>query len=150
MIKYSKLQSLSDKEFTRLTGVNRPIFDKMLLVLQAAKEAKNKQRRYRGGRKPVVTLQSMLLMALEYWREYRTYFHIAQSYGVSEGYAFVCIRFVENTLIKHKDFRLPGRKALITAKPEETMLIDVSESPVERPKKKAKALLLWQKEKAYY
>ncbi|MEH2211389.1 MAG: transposase family protein [Nostoc sp.] len=28
-------------------------------------------------------MEDQLLMTLEYWREYRTYFHIGQSWGVS-------------------------------------------------------------------
>ncbi len=33
----------------------------------------------------------MLLMVLEYLREYRTYFHIGQSYGMSESNCFKII-----------------------------------------------------------
>jgi hypothetical protein len=51
-------------------------------------------------------------MALEYLREYRTYYHIAQNYGVSEGTAYKMIIWVENTLIKSKEFSLPKRKEL--------------------------------------
>ena len=46
-------------------------------------------------------------------REYRTYIHIATSYGLAESNAYETIKWVENTLIKHPDFRLPGRKALL-------------------------------------
>jgi hypothetical protein len=69
-------------------------------------------------------------------REYRTYFHIGTSYGVSESTAQRINRFVEDTLIKDKLFALPGKKALL--KPDmviEVALVDASESPVERPKK---------------
>ncbi|MGV2828478.1 helix-turn-helix domain-containing protein [Myxosarcina sp. GI1(2024)] len=34
--------------------------------------------RTRGGQ-PKLSIEDQLLMTLEYWREYRTYFHIAQS-----------------------------------------------------------------------
>ncbi len=33
-------------------------------------------------------------------REYRTYFHIGQSYGMSESNCFKIIRWVEGTLIR--------------------------------------------------
>lgn len=52
-------------------------------------------------------------MTLEYLREYRTYFHIGQSYGISESSAYKAIRWIEDILIKHPDFALPGRKALL-------------------------------------
>lgn len=78
----------------------------------------------------------MLLMTLEYLREYRTYLHIAASYGIAESNAFETIRWVENTLIRSKEFKLPGRKALLKSDMEyEVILIDATESPIERPKK---------------
>ena len=67
----------------------------------------------RGGRHNTLTVPDMLLMTLEYLREYRTYFHISQSYGVSESTAYKTVKWVEDTLIKHPSFSLPGRKALL-------------------------------------
>ncbi|KJV52299.1 DDE superendonuclease family protein [Orientia tsutsugamushi str. Gilliam] len=34
-------------------------------------------------------------MALEYLREYRTYFHIGQNYGISESSAYKAVKWVE-------------------------------------------------------
>jgi hypothetical protein len=47
-------------------------------------------------------------MMLGYWREYRTYFHIGQAYGLSESAAYRNIKWCENTLAKSKAFRLPA------------------------------------------
>lgn len=92
----------------------------------------------------------MLLVALEYMREYRTYFHISQSYGVSESSAYKTVRWVEDTLIKHPDFALPGRKELLKSDVEyDVILIDATETPIEQPKK-TKGILLREKEKAHY
>lgn len=83
-----------------------------------------------------MSLGDMLLLALEYIREYRTYFHISQGYGISESSAYRTSRWVENTLIKHPDFALPGRKALLKSDMQyEVVLIDATETPIERPKK---------------
>jgi len=75
-------------------------------------------------------------MTLMYWREYRTEFHIAQSYGISEATVCRTIRKVEDALVRSRKFRLPGKKAL---QPSDTVfevvLVDVSEQPIERPKK---------------
>ncbi|KJV54067.1 DDE superendonuclease family protein [Orientia tsutsugamushi str. Gilliam] len=38
-------------------------------------------------------------MALEYLREYRTYFHIDQNYGISESSAYKAVKWVEDTLV---------------------------------------------------
>ena len=71
-----------------------------------------------------------------YIREYRTYFHVSQSYGVSESSTYKTVRWVEDTLIKHPDFALPGRKALLKSDMEyDVVLIDATETPIERPKK---------------
>jgi len=46
-------------------------------------------------------------------------------------------RVIEDTLIKSVKFPLPGKKALLNSDIDfEMILIDASESPIERPKKK--------------
>lgn len=78
----------------------------------------------------------MFLMALEYLREYRTYFHIGQNYGISERYAYKIIRCVEDTLIKSGIFNLPGGKALLKSEDEyNVVLVDASETAIQIPKK---------------
>lgn len=75
-------------------------------------------------------------MTLEYLREYRTYFHLAQNWGVYESTAYRIIRTVEDSLIGSGKFRLPGKKKLIEPEHEiEVVVVDVTESPIERPKK---------------
>ena len=96
-------------------------------------------KRSRGGKQPKLSLSDRLLMCLEYLREYRTYFHLGQSYGVSEGQCYKICRWIEDALIQDKRFHLPGKKALV--KPDanyDVILIDATESPVERPKKTLK------------
>lgn len=134
-MKFDKIIGLDDERFRRLTGVKRTTFEKMVLILQEADKAK----KIRGGRKNKLSIENMLLMVLEYMREYRTYFHISQSYGVSESSAYKAVRWVEDTLIKHPDFALPGRKELLKSDVEyDVILIDATETPIERPKKNKK------------
>lgn len=131
-MKYESIIGLEDEKFRRLTGVKRTTFKKMLAILSEADTKKHAK----GGRKPKLALEDRLLMALEYIREYRTYFHVSQSYGVSESTCYETIKWIENTLIKHPDFALPGRKALLKSDMEyELVLIDATETPIERPKK---------------
>ena len=95
-----------------------------------------------GGKPNSLEMEDRLLMSLEYIREYRTYFHVATSYGISESACYRNIRWVEDTLIKHSDFALPGRKALLKSNIEyEIVLIDATESPIERPKKSKSATI---------
>lgn len=131
-MKYEQIKELDKERFRRLTGVKRATFDKMVTILQES-EIKKKAR---GGRKSKLSIENRLLMALEYIREYRTYFHVSQSYGVSESTAYDIIKWIEDTLIKHADFALPGRKALLKSDMKyEVVLIDATETPIERPKK---------------
>jgi transposase len=132
-MKYEQIKQLEAEKFRRLTGVKKETFDKMVSILVEA-EIKKKAK---GGRKSKLSIEDRLLMALEYIREYRTYFHVSQSYGVSESTSYDTIKWIEDTLIKHPDFALPGRKALLKSDMEyEIILIDATETPIERPKKK--------------
>lgn len=134
-MKYTKISHYEDEEFRRLTGVKRATFTKMLEIL---KEAETKKKAA-GGKPNHLAMEDRLLMALEYIREYRTYFHVASSYGLSESACYRNIKWIEDTLIKHPDFALPGRKALIKNDFEyEVVLIDATETPIERPKKDRK------------
>jgi hypothetical protein len=133
-MKYNQIKDLLEEQFRRLTGVKRETFKKMTEILREA----DRKKKASGGRKNKLSIDDQLLMALEYIREYRTYFHIAKSYAVSESAAYKTVRWVEDTLVKHHDFALPGRKALLKTDLEyEVVLVDASETPIERPKKKS-------------
>lgn len=90
----------------------------------------------KGGRKPKLSVEEMILATLEYLREYRTYAHIACSYGLNESNMYRTIRWIEETLIKNGTFSLLGKKALYGDEIEyEVILVDATESPIQRPKK---------------
>ena len=127
-MRYETIKHLKDTDFKRLTGVQRETFERMLEVVEKG---------FRDfGRPTKLNRADQLLMTLMYWREYRTEFHIAQSYGLSESTVCRTIQKVENALVRSGRFRLPGKKAL---QPSDTVfevvLVDVSEQPIERPKK---------------
>ena len=137
-MRYNQLKELADEKFCCLTGIKRATFEHMVVILKIADQEKKK----RGGRKDKLSIEDQLLMALEYIREYRTYFHTGQSYGLSESTTYKRIKWIEDTLVKHPDFALPGRKALVKSNIEyEVILIDATESPVERPKKSRKGTI---------
>jgi hypothetical protein len=131
-VKYERIKNFREEQFRRITGVKHSTFDKMIEIIDAAEKIK----KARGGRPNNLTVEDRVLMTLEYLREYRTYAHIAASYGISESNTFENIRWVEDTLVKSKEFSLPGRKALAKSDTEyEIILIDATETPIERPKK---------------
>lgn len=131
-MEFEKLVDVSNREFKRLVGIKYKTFKRMVKIITEAEKIK----KAKGGRPSDLSVENRILMTLEYWREYRTYFHIGVTYGYSESAAFQCIRWIENTLIKSNEFKLPGKKTLLQKKPKfKAVLMDVAESPIERPKK---------------
>ncbi len=131
-MKYEQIKDESQEGFRRLTGIKRTTFDVMINILSEA-DALLKSK---GGKPNKLAIEDRLLMALEYLREYRTYFHISRSYVISESACYRNICWLEDTLIKDGKFSLPGRKALLKSDVEyEVVLIDATETPIERPKK---------------
>ena len=131
-MKYEKIAEYSDAQFRRITGVKRETFQKMVEMLERAYAEKHRRR----GRRPKLSIEDLLLATLEYLREYRTYAHIAASYGIAESNIYRGIKWVEETLIRDGTFSLPGRKAPLKSDMEyEVILVDATETPIERPKK---------------
>ena len=132
---YEQVKTLKPTEFKRLCGVYPDTFKDMVTVLKAEKVWQKKT-----GRPSKLSTEDQLLITIEYWREYRTYFHRGNSWGVNESTAYRIVRKVENILIKSGLFNLPGKKALLESNSEiEVIVVDVSEHEIERPKKKQKS-----------
>ena len=137
---WKDIQHLSPGQFQRLTGVKRPTFEQMLLVITEYNISKRKHPK--RGRPPALQMEAQLLMLLMYLREYRTLFHIAVTYSISEGQCSRIVRKLESILIESKVFHLPGRKALLQSDTQwDVVVVDVGESPVERPKKNSESII---------
>jgi hypothetical protein len=131
---YNDIEKLSSTQFKRLTGVKREVFEQMLEVLNETKA--NSRKHPSRGTPPKLSNSDKLLLLLMYYREYRTQFHIGVTYGISESRVCEIIKDVESILIKDSRFHLPGKKSLLKEENHfEIVLVDVTESPVERPKK---------------
>ena len=105
----------------------------------------HEQLKKKTGRPSKLSLENQVLMTLEYLREYRTYFHIGQSWGLNESTVYRIITKIEEIFIKSSAFRLPGKKQLLKSSTEiSVVVVDVTENPIERPKKNRK-ILQWKK-----
>ena len=141
-MKYEKIAGYTEEKFRRITGVKRTTFEKMVEILRKGYVEKHRRR----GRTPKLSIEDLLLATLEYLREYRTYAHIAASYGIAESNIYRGIKWVEDTLIRDGTFSLPGRKAVQKSDMEyEVILVDATESPIERPKKNKDGTILERK-----
>ena len=133
---YEQIKDLRPALFKRYCGVRPETFDQMVSVISDHLGAT----RIKSGRPPKLSIEDQVLMTLEYWREYRTFFHIARSWGLHESTVWRTIKRVEDLVIKSKAFTLPGKKQLQLSDHEiEFIVVDVAETPIERPKKSKKA-----------
>jgi DDE superfamily endonuclease len=128
---YEQLKDLKPGDCKRACGVSPQTFEQMLQVLR-----EHEQRKIKPGRPPKHSLADQLLLTLQDWREYRTDFHIGLSWGVAESVVCRTVQKIENLLIKSKAFHVPGKKKLHAGGTSwAVIVVDVTESPVERPQK---------------
>ena len=126
---YEDIKEKNASDFKRLTGVKKKTFYLMIEVLKEAESLKKLM-----GRPPKLSIEDQLLLSLCYWREYRTQFHIAASYGIHESSVNRIIRSVENKLTGSNKFKLP-KKREVQKKDWIVVLLDAADIPIERPKK---------------
>lgn len=135
---YEKIKTIRPSDFKRNFGVKPQTFLSMLKEVKKG-EKKNKRKgknKKKAGRKRTLSHEDEILMTLTYWREYRTQFHLGIDYGISETVVCRTIKKIEDILGKHKKFQLPRNKKRKNTKiAYEVILIDATESPIERPKK---------------
>jgi hypothetical protein len=134
-----KWEAIKHKEpsvFKRLVGVDKETFTTMVEEIKRLSPPSNhKFAGKKRGPKPKLIEEDRLLMMLMYYREYRTFMHISADYGISETQCWRIVTTLEKLLIKSKLFHLPGKKVLQQGNTFEVVLVDVAETPIERPKK---------------
>jgi hypothetical protein len=130
---YEQLKNLNSKEFKRLCGVHEETFNPMVEVLQP-----DLQRIGKRGGQPKLNVEEQLLMTLEYWREYRTYFHIGKSWGIDES--TVCRIVSQGRKIANSLSGIQATRKETTASKRplkwKILVVDVTAPPIERPQKK--------------
>ena len=131
-MKYIDLKKLSETQFKRYTGISWSTFDLMVEQLKMHIPAK--------GRPSKLSVEDQVLLCLSYWREYRTLFHVATSYGVSEPTASRIVRHVEDCLIQSNLFTLPKKLPEGEGIDWNVVIVDATEIPIQRPKKTEKKL----------
>ena len=133
---WEKIKNHTNPNFKRLTGVKRKTFK--LMVKEVRNYEKRIIRKKGNNRKHPnkLCIEDQILMMLMYYREYRTQFHIGETYGLHESNVGKNITRIEKILKKSKQFQLPGKAKLAgTNHQYEVILVDATESPIERPKK---------------
>jgi len=131
---YEKIVKLTDNDFKLITGVTREVFDTMLEVLKRKYSEEHTQ-----GGQPGMPVELRLTLALEYWREYRSFRHMANDHQIAKTIISRAVLWVEDVLGESSEFKLRELKERFKPSEEELIrivLIDVEEQPIERPKYK--------------
>lgn len=128
---YEKSMRLNNADFKQIIGVTKETYEEMLEELKIAYDAKHRRR----GCHAKLALEDILFMSLKYWRQYITQKELAFEFEVGEATVHDWIVWTEDVLVKCGRFRLLGKKALLEDTNIEVVLVDVTESPIERPKK---------------
>jgi hypothetical protein len=122
--------------FKRLYGVKPDTFEKMRSILQREYEALHRN----GGKPPKLAVEDKLYITLKYLREYRTMDSIAAEYHVCKGTVCLPIQWAEDTRKEDGTFALPGKKKLNRkSDSNQYVVVDATESPINRPKNDKKA-----------
>ena len=138
MTPYAQLSTNKPEEFLRTVGM---LLEDFLHLYRKLKvylgEQKNINPLTRRGRKDSkLTLEDRLLLTLYYIRHYPTFINLAAIFDISESYCHKIYTRTARVLAKVE--KLPSRKALLEDSTA-SVVIDVSEQPIERPVKDQKA-----------
>lgn len=135
LMSFEKIKSLSPELFKRYCGIKPDTFVEICgFVRDELRRVQNK-----SGRPCKLSVENQVLLTLEYWREYPTQFHLAKRWQLSEATVSRTVVKIENLLKHCRDFKLPGKKVLRESENTfEFVIVDVTETPIERPKKKQK------------
>jgi len=130
-MRWNKIKLLPSTQFRRVVGIKKETFEMFVQILKP----KWQMRRLRGGPKPKLGLENQLLLMLSYLRHYGALIETGAKFGVSESCAWRICRWVEDILIAAKALHLPGKKELLKSN-QKGVTFDVTECPIERPKRK--------------
>ena len=121
------------KKYKEIFGVDKHVFDRLLRLLEVADAY---QRKSNAGRKGRLSVLDKLVITLMYWREYRTYRHIAFDYGVGKTQIGDAVIWVENTIIASGLCKLKSARELRDNPSKiKIAIVDVTEQEIERPKR---------------
>ena len=135
---FAQIKSLSPELFKRYCGIQPDTFTKICEFVRD--ELRRVQKK--PGRPCKLSVEDQVLMTLEYWREYPTQFHIAKRWQLSEATVSRTIVKIENLLKNCSDLKLPGKKVLRESENTfEFVIVDVTETPIERPKKNSAGII---------
>ena len=120
-----------EEQFIRDVGISKQTFFALLEKVEEALSAeKEKNPMKKRGRKQGVSWAEKLLLTLTYLRHYPTFAKLGKEFGISESYANKIYHQILELLVKVLPKK--SKKELMSGHLG-TVLIDVTEQPIERP-----------------
>lgn len=131
---FSAICEYKPERFVRETGLSKASFsslvDKVAVYIDSKKQSRPLSRR--GKQDSKLSPEDHVLLTLYYLRHYPTFSNLGDVFGLSESYT--CKIYHRYARILAQVEKLANRKDLLELAPE-TVIIDVSEQPIERPVK---------------
>ncbi len=140
---YEKIKTQSADKFKRLVGISLNGFIDIVDRLKSHLAQRNSLQK-RGIKESKISLENRALLVFYYLRHYPTFDNLAGIFNISESYCHKIYTKVVAMLMKI--LKLPSRKDLLKKK-FDTLIVDVSEQPIERPKKHQKAFYSGKKQR---
>ena len=133
MSQFEKAIKLSDEQSLRAVGIDKAAFNLILERVTAYRENLREERPMKKrGRKSEIALTDRLLLTFTYLHHYPTFARLGMEFGISESYANKLYHQILDVLVKV--LSLKNRKHLLECNLQ-TIIIDVTEQPIERPTK---------------
>lgn len=125
------LDAKSEDVFYELLGVRRFLFQFLLDILTEDRDSLHQK----GGRPWKLTIFDYLVIMLLYMKQYTTMQMIAEIYGINKSTVSRIYKATSSVLLASGKVILPD---ITDAKPGELILIDATETEINRPKKNRK------------
>jgi hypothetical protein len=128
-----RISNMQPSKYKEIFGIEKYVFDRLLRLLILADVF---QRKSNAGRKSQLSVLDKLVITMQYWREYRTYRHIAFDYDVGKSTIGEAIIWVEDTIIASGLCNLKSTRELReNTAGIKIAIVDVTEQEIERPKR---------------
>lgn len=93
---YERMMELPDVQFEAFNGVSKAMAAAMADTLRDAYSAKHKRR----GRHAKLSIEIMLLLALEYWQQHTTFSELGTKYGIALSTAHDVVVWANEILLQ--------------------------------------------------
>ena len=130
LMKYKKISKYSDNKFKRTLGIPRELFELLTEPISILLKEKHKK----GGRKPKLCAEDILVLTLLYYRDYNTFFSLGNYFEIDESNAFRWIKWCEEIIKSIFQNMINNMLNLTDINIKHEHLVDVTECTIQRSK----------------